>query len=269
MEYFSTDNLLSVRLSHMELWYLASLFGPGWIFGIENPIKGLSEVDVRKRESEIISCLSEEGLISIQSEGKQIQIDEMLGAMVYSCIHSQHILVVKNATNQEERFFHFLPDWQLEFVREDDDYKLTLFKERTSLFDYLISTFGKRVDQHMKNVPFSIGAKDLEVASYLFRIGKDDKAAQIFTEHNTEFCDPKSFLKGYSETQNDLRFNMIFNRDDQENIKTKTCRLTEINQTLYWIVHDTEAEEMREILSFTQVNVDRARTFFNQMLLEK
>ena len=37
------SNFLSVSLNQNELWYLAQCFGPGWVFGIEDPTEDLSE----------------------------------------------------------------------------------------------------------------------------------------------------------------------------------------------------------------------------------
>ena len=127
MKLQSTSNTLSIALSKSELWYLAQCFGPGWVFGIENPTENLSDEDKYDFEKEAQSSLSKDGLISMNG-GNQIQIDETLGGMAYSLIHSENILVVNNVQNGQEIFFHFLPQWQMELTKINEDYEMTLFK---------------------------------------------------------------------------------------------------------------------------------------------
>lgn len=265
MKYQTDESVLSISLTTDELYYLANLFGPGWIFGLEKRSDTLDEEQITKSAEVAYTSLSKDGVV-IRSNNNQIQIDEILSGMVYSCVHSNHVLVVKDMKSQKERYFHFLPDWQLELVPLKDNYELTLFRERTDLFRHLCFAYNLNPSPNGEGLKFLIDANNLELSSFLLESGKQKQATEILKEAYPDFPDPETFLDDYSHPVSDLRFDLIFDREDEEKIRTKTRRLVEIGGTYYWITYNEKKEGTDDELIFTSVTLDQAEWLFNQML---
>lgn len=265
MKHRTGESVLSISLTPEELYYLANLFGPGWVFGLEKRSDTLDEEKIKKSAEVAFKSLSKEGLVK-RSENNQIQIDEILSGMVYSCIHSNHVLVVKDMKSQKERFFHFLPDWQLEFVFLNDNYELTLFKERADLFRHLCYVYNLNPVPNGEGLKFSINADDLELSSFLLENGKSKKAAEILKEIYPDFPDPERFLIEYNESKQDLRFDLILDRGNEGKIRTKTRRLVEIGGIYYWITYGEKNKVIDEELIFSPVTLDQSEWLFNQLL---
>lgn len=265
MKLKSTSKFLTVALTPLELWYLAQFFGPGWIFGVDDPTKGLSKNEIIQMETKVIHNLSDEGII-VHEGGNQIRIDEIIGGMVYSCIHSNHLLVVKDLSNGNKRFFHFLPQWQLELCEIDGEYELTLFKERSDLFKHVLFAHGLKLIDNHKTGNFAISAKELELATYLFDSGKIDQAIKIFENCHGEFPSIIIFLQDYIEPNFHLCFDLLLNCNDDSTIHTVRNELLSCSHSLYWVSHDEAGEEAIEMLHFSSVLQKQAEERFNLLL---
>ena len=257
------SNFLSVSLNQNELWYLAQCFGPGWVFGIEDPTEDLSEEEKYDYEKEAQVSLSKDGLISMIG-GNQIQVDEMLGGMAYSLIHSEIILIVHNIQNGKEAFFHFLPQWQMELIKTDEDYEMTLFKERKDLFEHILFSQGIKLSEFNINNKFAIASRELELAAFMYESGKKEKALESFKSNGFgELPSEPNFLAGYLTPEFHLIFDMLYHRNDQKRIHSTINELIQINSTLYWVSHDEVGEEATEMMNFTSITPTQAeRRFF-------
>jgi hypothetical protein len=261
----NTSNFMTVALSTTELWYLVQLFGPGWVFGVDDPTKNLSKDKVVEMETKAFNSLSKEGMIE-HAGGNQLRIDEMLGGMVYSLLHSKHLLVVKDLSNGNERFFHFLPQWQLELCRMDDHYELTLFRERSDLFQHILYVHDAKLDASSDGYKFSIPARELELSAFLFDSGKADQALANLEVDIIEIPSAKKFLEGYLKPDYHFRFDLLLNREDEERIHTTRNELLQLDDILYWISYDEAGEEAVEMMNFTSVTPQKAERRFNLML---
>ena len=263
----STDSLLSMTLSNCELWYLAQAFGPGWVFGIDDPTEGFSEEEKRQFEQKAQTALSREGLL-LPAGNNQIQLDEMLGGMVYSLLHSKDLLIVRNAKSHAEQFFHFLPQWQMELCGIGEEYELTLFKDRNDLFQHVLFSNEIRMEAFNVKGRFSLGARDLEMAGFLYESGKIPLANEIFSHGFGALPPADQFLPGYLTPDFHLIFDMLYDRNDEKRIHSTRNEIVQMNGTLYWISHDEVGEEATEMMNFTSVTPQKAEQRFNLMLPE-
>lgn len=256
---------LSITLSSQQLWCLTKLFGPGLIFGIENPYEDLSGEEIEVNESQALVDLEKGGLIKLLN-ANQIQVDEMLGGMVYSSIHSDDLLVVKKPDGKADRFYHFLPQWQLELYKSGDEYSLTLFKDRSYLFSHIIAIYNLELKGKSEGEKFSIGARDLEMAAFLFESGKEQSALKIIEEKPSDIPRASEFLKAYIKPDFHLIFDMLYEKNDEKRIHTVKNELLQLNGSLYWVSHDVAWEGMLETLNFTPLDMEKAERRFNMML---
>jgi len=256
---------LSITLSPQQLWCLTKLFGPGWIYGIDNPYEDLSEEEIAVIERQVLLDLEKEGLINLEN-ANQIRVDEMLGGMVYSCIYSDDLLVLKTPGGKVDRFYHFLPQWQLELFRSVDEYSLTLFKDRSDLFSHIIDTYDVELNGKNKGKKFSIGTRNLEMAAFLFESGKDQNAEKIFKENPGDIPPVSEFLKAYLNPDFHLIFDMLYEKNDEKRIHTAKNELLQLDGDLYWVSHDLAGEGTVEILSFMPLHPEEAERRFNMML---
>ena len=265
MKFQNTSSTLSISLSSSELWYLAQAFGPGWIFGIDDPTEGFSDEEKRQFEEKAQTALSKEGLL-VPTGGNQIQIDEMLGGMVYSLLHSKDMLIVRNARSDAEQFFHFLPQWQLELCRIDEEYELILFKNRKDLFQHVLFSNEIKTEAFNVNGKFSISARDLEMAAYQFESGKEILARELFTNGFGSLPPFGQFLEGYLSPEFHLIFDLLYDRNDKKHIHSARNEIMQMNGTLYWVSHDEAGEEVTEMMNFTSISLSQAEKRFNNML---
>jgi hypothetical protein len=257
-----------MELSISELWYLAQAFGPGWIFGIDDPTEGLSDEEKVQFEEQAQIALSKEGLL-IPTDGNQIQIDEMLGGMVYSLLHSRDMLIVRNPLNNAEHFFHFLPQWQMELCKVAEGYELTLFKSRKDLFQHILFSHKIKMDAFNVGGRFSIGAKNLEMASYQFESGEENNAKTIFDGGYGDLPPSDRFLEGYNAPEFHLAFDMVYDRNDEMHIHSTRNEIIQLNGTLYWVSHDEAGEEAVEMMNFISITPSQAEKRFNNIIPRK
>jgi hypothetical protein len=264
MKIQNNSETLSVNLRPNELWYLVKLFAPGWIFGVEDPADIYSEDELAEMAQEAYKTLSEEGLI--KQNGNQIQIDELLGGMIYSCIHSKDLLIVKDILKRKECFFHFLPQWQLELCKNDGNYELTLFEQREDLLKHIIDNNLIDLDVISPEKKFSIPQRGLELAAFLFDSGKKEKAVEVFNQGYGDLPAAEQFLEEYHNPDFYIRFDLLLNRDDEIKMHAVRNELLQTNHVLYWISYDEAGEEAIEMMNFTAVNPEQAEGRFNLML---
>jgi hypothetical protein len=265
MEISKTNEFIRISLSSLQLWYIAKIFGPGWVFGIENPIEGIPEEEILELEKQAVHELEREGLVKFDATN-QIRIDEMLSVMVYSCIHSETILAVNFLKGTAERYYHFLPQWQLELLRSGDVYSLTYFKEISYLFSHILDVYKLTLNGKTQDVKFSIGARDLEIAAFLFESGKKQKAKQVFNDILGRNLQVLEFLHGYLNPDFHLVFSMLYHRNDDRRIHVSKNELLQMEKTLYWVSHDEAGEQLIDVLNFTSITPEEAEHRFIQML---
>jgi hypothetical protein len=264
MKIQNNHDVLSINLRPNELWFLSRLFAPGWVFGMEGPSENHSENELAEMEQNAYQTLFDEGLIT--KKGNQIQIDEFLGGMVYSCIHAKDLLIVNDMLNSKEIYFHFLPQWQLEICNIDGNYELTLFKQREDLFKHIVFIYELVLDAKSMGKKFSIPQRELELAAFLFESGKEEKAVEVFNQGYGDLPEAGQFLEDYHNPDFYIRFDLLRNRDDEIKMHAVKNELLQTNQTLYWVSYDEAGEEAIEMMNFTAVDPEQAERRFNLML---
>lgn len=265
MEISKTNEFVRICLSSLQLWYIAKIFGPGWVFGIDNPFEGLPAEEIVALEKQAVLELEKEGLVKFDA-ANQMRIDEMLGVMVYSCIHSETILILKSLKDRGERHYHFLPQWQLELCRSGDTYSLTYFKEISYLFSHIVEVYELTLKEKSQDVNFSIESRELEIVAFLCESGKKQKAEQIFNSTPGETPPALEFLHGYLNPDFHLMFSMVHHRNDEKRIHNSKNELLQMDGNLYWVSHDEAGEQLIEVLNFTSISPAEAEHRFIRML---
>jgi len=262
----SDTKTMTITLSAHEFWYLAKIFGPGLAYGVVDPTTGLSESEILKAESEAIESLSKAGVITFDGEN-QVKMDELLGAMIYSCIHSNDVLILKSREFEKERYFHFLPDWQMEFSRLDRDYQLTVLIDRDSIFPAVISKYDLKLPAQSKDISFSVFERDLESAVFLYESDKKENAIKLFEGRVVgEIGNIEVFLQGYIESKHNLQMKIIYSRNEGQLHECK-YELLMVNDVQYWLTYaTTPGDDPFPIIYFTSISEDDARNRFLRML---
>jgi len=258
-------NQLIINLTAHELWFLSKLFAPGLIFGVDDPSEGLSEEEIEVAETEAYTALNQAGVVEMEAAG-QLRIDEMLGAMVYSLIHSTDMLALKVPNGEVDRFFHFLPQWQLELCQVDVGYQLTLFKERSDLFPHILGLSKTTLHDGQMDINFSIGERDLELAAFLYESGKKDRALEVMSSTITHQPLMDRFIQGYLTPELHLIFDTLYERDDKDKMHSRRNELLQTRDGLYWLSHDLAGEEALPIIHIRGITPEGAQARFELML---
>lgn len=235
MELMKNEGSLSVTLPHNELWYLARIHAPGILYGVNNPYEKLSEDEVTNAESETVADLIKSDVLRFE-EKKGFLIDEFVNGMVFSCIHSDHMLVLKNNDTKEEMLIHFLPNWHLTLRTTDKGYELTVFQNREKLWKFLEENFIKIHPHSKEGKPIILWDKKLELATYLAETGKWENAIAEIKESfggNTETT--SSFLTEMVSSSLNLDVSMIYNRKDPDLISQFSLKILSGKTQNYWV----------------------------------
>lgn len=265
MKISETQNQFMVHLSPQELWFLAQLFGPGLIFGVDDPTEDLTEEEIQAAQVEVYNSLKEAGLLNMEGSN-QLQIDEILGSMVYSTIHSADMLTLKQPGTQEERFYHFLPEWQLSLRKLEDGYLLTLFKERTDLFPHIIEEVNATLHPGNSDFNFTVKDRDLELAAFLYESDKKEQALEVLASVPLTANQLESFIQGYIAPEAHLVFDMLYSRDDEEKTSAQRSELLQTEDALYWLSHVLVGDEKNPFTQVETISPEAAQTRFNALL---
>ena len=256
MKHEKTSNKVSVDLQTHELWYLAKLFAPGLIFGVEDPSEGLSEEEILSNDRQAQVTLEKAGMIRYSNAG-QLIIDEMLGAMIFSCIKSNHILILTDKNINQKWYYFFLPNWQLELKKESDVYKLTHFSNRQILLSTILDNVKLRSDQFGEKQEFFIKERYLELAAFLYDSGKKEKSAIILEENLIgEIPERNEFIQGYNKSENHYVFDIMLTDNNEESIIQEKYEILQNNSSLYWLSRFVNDMNEEKIIHFQSISSD-------------
>lgn len=265
MNISQTKNSLKINLTSDELWFLAQFFAPGLIFGVDDPTEGLDEEALEAFKASAYESLNQAGVLEMETPD-QFKMDEMLGAMVYSCVHSSDMLVLKSPNSQAERFYHFLPEWQLELSRVEEGHALTLFKERSDLFDHILGLSGVKLQGEDADLTFSASERDLELGAYLYESGKTDQALEMLAADIADQAKVEAFIQGYLAPEMHLVFDVLYDRDDDVKIHDRRFELLQTAGGLFWLTHDQAGEVSLPIVIIQSITPEDARKLFDTIL---
>jgi len=249
-----TNSSFSISFSIHELWFLMQFFTPGVIFGVDDPYSHLKPEEKQKIESKAKVDLENDNIIKLTGNN-QYMIDELIGSMIYSCIHSSHTIQVKDELENKESWLHFLPNWQLNITLCGEQYTLTIFKEREYIWSHIIDALNIQGIHEANYYSFSVAERDLELASYLYSEGKRDKGIAIILDNAGEGnIDWDKFLSGYISPNIDLTINSILYRNDADKTKQKIRRFLKLDNDLFWVIRSKAAETDPYFWDFERIN---------------
>ena len=256
MKHEKSNEIVRVELQTHELWYLAKLFAPGLIFGVEDPSEGLSEEEILSNDRQAQVTLEKAGMIRYSNTG-QLIVDEMLGAMIFSCIKSNHILMLTNKNINQKWYYFFLPSWQLELKKESDVYTLTHFSNRQILLSTILDNVKLSSDPLREKQEFFIKERDLELAAFLFESGKKEKSVMVLEENLIgEIPEKNEFIQGYNNSENHYMFDIIFTGNDEGSIIQDHYEILQYDSNLYWLSRFVKDVNGEKIIYFQSILSD-------------
>lgn len=259
------NDKVTINLSNYELWYLSKLFAPGLLFGVDDPTVSMSEEEIQAADDAAYRSLNQAGLIKMDGKEK-LEVDEILGGMVYSCIHSKEMLSVSTSGSADVRFFHFLPQWQLEMYQLDDGYQLTLFKERSDLFTHVLKEHQVNFHGGQSGEKFTILENDLKEAAALYSSGEKERALEVVKTEPTQYFCLEELIQGYHAPQQHLILDMLYDRDDDHMMHSRRNELLQTNKFLFWLSYDQAGDEGVSVINVTSFTSEECHERFNLML---
>lgn len=265
MKVLRQPKIYRVNLSKMELWFLLQYFGPGWIFGVDDPTERMEEVAVQKSINEAQKSLADADVIKFD-DNKKIILDEFIGGMIYSLIHSDDVIVIKNQKTAQVFYLHFLPEWQIGLQEKGQDYQLSLFKDREGLFDHVLSDNQVQLNDISKSWTFSIASNDIEIAQVLYEGDKIQEAIQLLPGVIGTDSEKEKFISGYVNPDHHLVIDALYNKQDEKAIISQRYEIVGFKDQNYWVSHDRLGESERMAMTFYQVSKGQIKENFNRML---
>jgi len=219
-----------LELSPLELWYLAKFFGPGVIYGVNDPTLGMSQEEITQTETEVEKSLLTKGLIQ-NKENNKIGLEESVVPLIFSCVHPKHVLTIKNVINQEEKIYYFLPKWQLELKQKDGNYVLSPLQEREEIVNSTLSEIDASIIKNDITFQVDVNERILELAIYLFEQQKREKAIEeLILAGVTDF--QQEILQAFINPFVFLQLNMVYHTNERILINSTQMQLIQSNKFL-------------------------------------
>jgi len=256
--------LTELRLSSFELWYLTKYFGPGVLYGINDPTLGMSDEQVTQIDVEVEKGLLARGLLH-NIEVNEFSLDESIVPITYSCVHPQHVLTLENNLNQEEKVYYFLPKWQLELSKDDDMYVLKVLKKREELVDDVLSEIDARLIQGNHNFQADINEKSLEFAIYLYEQQQKDKAFEELKKAGLT-DNFENILDAYINPITFLEMNMVYHINEKRLINDSQMQLIQTTKCLFQTTRYYHGDEDAWKFDIKEVSFEQAKESLIQML---
>jgi hypothetical protein len=261
-----TTTSFSVTFSPNEIWFLFKLNSPGVVLGIADPHTQLTEEEILRVEAQTRKKLETENVIKLQGTDQYL-LDELISAMIYSCINWTYLITIKDKLKEQDRYFYFLPDWQLEQVYDGDNYVFTLLKDKGEIWPYLVNNINIQPVLQENYIAFEVTERDLELALFLFQSGKKDQAIKILAESNVSASiNWNTFLSSYSSPINFLSFETINRTEGMDHPIQRIRQLILLDNAMYWVKRDRSSEEDPFYLQFQPVTFEEAQNFFIGLL---
>lgn len=261
-----TTTSFSVILSPFEMWFLLKLSSSGVVVGISEPYAQFTEEERLKIEAETKEKLENDKVIKLKGAGQYL-VDELISAMLYSAINWSHLMTIKDMGKKKERYFYFLPEWQLEQFYDGENYILTLLKDREEIWSYLVNKMNIQPAQYKEFPTFDITEKNFELALFLYGSGKKEQAIKLFTEENTEVpINWDLFLSNYSNPINFLSIETINRSDETKNPVQRIRHFFQLDHAMFWVTRARSSEDDPFRLYFRPIDISEAETAFLNLL---
>lgn len=259
MKIIKNPTTYQVTLPIWDFWYLTKTISSDIVYGFNDPTRGLTEEEISRYASIAHTSLQDSGVLKNQDDGEVV--DEFIGGMVYACIHSNSMVLQKNVMTKEVISYHFLPNWQMTFVVNQENCILSVYKDRQSIHEYIYSSIATILNSHEFDVKqsFEFGERELEVAADLWESGEIDKAVRLLShEYVYDESKIKEFLAGFVRPEVVIEFEQYTKMNSVKVIKGQYAIYDLLNVT-YWVEKDYAGEEAFPILKFKSVNSDKLK----------
>lgn len=219
-----------------ELRFLIQSLGGGWIYGLDEKLRENPAED--QVGEKVLIRLIDLGIV-VKNDSGQLQVDDLLIGMVYSLIHAQSVVIVSEALSKTQEHFYFLPDWQmrLSYTAHEDQYKLTLFKDRSYVVEQLIDFVNEYHHINKEELFFIVGEKDLELAAQLFVNGQTETAYDVI-----DSTEGAKFLEDFAQLVKHWKINVV-NNIHQSSSSSKRFAIFETRSEIYWVLFDTVRDD--------------------------
>ena len=264
----NTDNTLhfSLDFSADELWFLMTQFGPAFIMGMENPYLGFLADEIEEATRKAVHSLIERDIARQISEDS-IEVDEVVAAMVQSCVHPQHTLIVQSVTAGKgvRRFIHFSSDAIVEHLEEETgNHRLTAIRDRDALGDHLQDALRLETETGSDAQPFRLTEQALFEVSELLMQGKHEDAGSLLAEADLEKGIQQRLTAALSDPVANASFAVVMNRNDRDTQHIRGFAFLEGKDDL-WLLRPVEQMGQPQV-EFQPGNAEAIRRRFEEIL---
>lgn len=256
------DGKFTITFSEAELWIVARQCGMGGICGVGNT----SEVTLSEATLELaMKSLKDSGAIWTGPDGREY-LDELVYGMVYSCMFSHDMLIIRNGSEGHDVYLHFLPDWNLSLCRAPEGYELIYYRDRETLHKQIMTTYLSGLRKANSEINFHCTRIALEAAIYLNQNGKIEEGASLLSEfmegdeHNS-YCFLDDICAGII-----YEVNAYFDRHNSLSATALQTKILVGEQSNYLVRRIFSVSEDREVLHIQGLPSELVRHSVYQLL---
>jgi len=264
----SNNSILTVSLDTKELWYLLRYFPSGIVFGLENPYLNYNEEEINNEKNRVVNTLIQKNIIIRNEFG--LQVDEMVGSMVYSLINFKDQIIISDQVRKNEIKIHFLPNWILGFIKNDDLIEMILFKDIDTLWDYITHYFNIPIVNNTQKEQIHLREKDFELLLAFGESNRINNGLRLFGSNDLERLKKlNQFVNSYNKTKFRLGIIATYNYQDIIIAHQKKYELVFIDNYLYWIQNDAAGDNSEKYLVFKPCSFNNFQKEFLAIIPKK
>ena len=169
---------IGFTMSTEELWFLASLYGPGVLYDIGDPWLGLAGEEREVRYQAAIDKLVEKNFV-VQHAPHELEVDALLSKMMPTCLNPERVFVLDAQKNSLRRVLYAKGKMIVDVSsRYEGVYTLTCLLDEKRLFEFLYYDLCLHIVGDKASPAFTLDADLLQWSQQLARIRRPEKAAQ-------------------------------------------------------------------------------------------
>lgn len=207
-----------IVLTNNELWFLLSKISPVTVIGFRNPMTGLLFEEISPIALAVLSSLSENKLITVNSQGQVVMNQQLhwyidcLAHPVYSYLLSYR---VEGSSHETIRSFHYSSKKAI-LLEElpNDEYIIKKIETKQSMIAMILEPFLNRVFWAPDSDPFHIGQEKLQAIQAAMAKGDTKTAKQKIEGVTGDKLAKQHLIGAFQNPKINLSFVCFLNRNE-------------------------------------------------------
>jgi hypothetical protein len=266
IEIEQTETSLTIKIDTRAFLFLAQFFPAGKVIGLTDPYHEMSKEKIEADKLAVENCLLETGYIE-KLENREYKVDEFLGAFVYSMLHPQNLMFLRNEHTGEVVHFHLLDNWLLGWEEEESQIIMTLYRDQENLESDIYAFINDdEMRETEKDFKLRLTHEKFNHAAKSYFSGETEAARSFLEVERTQASVAiEENLVPLFEPDMDFWFRIYKNYSSFEQDYFDQ-QLLYSNKTIFWISYINDENAESPIMDISVINKQSLKIKINQLI---